>query len=918
MSQAELELLKLKAKAKARSSAKTSDGSSDRQILGPLYQEPSGQTYLDFYKGQEQPDPGRPLGGPLELAANTVGGAVQSVGNLAGAVAGGLRNAAVGIATAPADIISALGSDKYQPLAEGMRNYVPEIRQPNAASELVQTGTQYIPAALYGGGLAQTATRTAAPWVQTTASMLGASLADMLATVPEQASTLGDFFGFGPTAINPEDSNMTKRVKVGAETAFAEPLVKGVMYSASKAKDVATTAKNTFWPSAKNTAQAAAETLQNVTANPQKAVANIEQVQAEYGSDPNFKPLMGDASADPGLARVQKTLKNRNPAMANQQLANQDTLAQDYKNVLEPSGQDNTGALRSAMESDIQARVAPQEEQLASLTKQLDDVDTELQNIAQDTARAKGMKVPASEAMYTEFRNVDDKLTQAKNALYDVVDPNGALVKDAGDFVDKITAIEKRPLQSADAVPSDIIGDVGKLVDPETGVSQISFRDLVDMRQRVSDAIGIARREGKGATIKNLMPIKQMVDDEIATFGAQIGPENTQAVGRLAAAQDNYANVFAPTLKTGVAGKFRDQIRGPLPPAPSTTGARFISGTSGQKERVASLTRVLENADNPAQAKAAVRDYAISDMAETVVSGSKIRLESLDDWIESNAELLKQYPDIQREVAQLRNRVSSGSTAKKALELDIENQAKTLAQTQKEVAASPQNTVLASENQVEAVGKVLAGNNARQKMRQLITTAKKDTSGKALQGLKDAVKQWNYNRLTQKGVTFSGGADNVRKLSFANLVDAETGNKDLMSILEDIYGAGSKEIQVLRQGRKKLEILTRSDRLGESAGSITQPLKQTEADFESVLSLAVSNNFRQYRIFNIVFGNLNNPTQAVEKMLADAMVDPELMKTLLLKPIPKNIPKVTANLRTYVANNILGDDENSAKKNQKP
>lgn len=857
-----------------------------------LKREPSGQTY--FEAPPELPEDLNQVSVPVGLGNFLI----NKADDFARPVLGGIRNAVVGAVTAPADIVSALGSDVYQPVAEAIRQNVPQVRQQGTGGEIMQAVTQYAPPAVMGAGLVN----------NPVAKMGMAALADMLVTDPSQASTVGDLIG-GPTAIQPQDSPATKRVKVGAETAAIEPVASLVKGGVGLAKQGYGALKEYAKPFTKTgQEEMATKAIKNLASDPAAAVATIDKTAAALPQGDGFKPLTGEASMDPGLIRAQKALANTKE-LGDQTLRNESNVAQQFKQDTAPGPVDRTPELRRAVEGEAAGMVAPARQQLETSNKALAEVETQLKSMAEDTARSKGGKTAASENIDATFREVNDNLTKAKNELFRAVDPDGTLKKDGSDFVARVEGVKLEEGQAKDALPSEIVNDVASL--KENG-NEVSFRFLVNMRQRLSDEIGAARAANQGARVDKLLQIKTAVNDEINSFAQGVGAEDA---ARLGEAFDFYADTFAPTLKEGQAGKMRQAVQSNRPgmaPA-SATASKFLSPGMGQKERAQSLKKVLAQAETPEEGLASVRNYLISDMAENVTDGTAIKTDRLTAWTDKNREVLKEFPEVRREIAQLQNRVRSGSAVKKQIEQDILTATEGVKRSEKEVANSALATIMKEDDPVKAVSTILGGANKRQRMRQIITAAKKDSSGQAMEGLKDAVRLYLRNDLTQSTPNFEGDA---LKPSFAKLVAMQEKNPEVMGVLEDIYGAGSKEIQSLKQIRTKLEILSRKDRVQGTTGSPTKGLEQNEQQFENVLAATLSQNFKQNRIFSMVARMLPSPAEGVRQLVTDALVDPELAKTMLMKPTPENLPKIELKLRTYITNNILGSSEDRSQDNQ--
>jgi hypothetical protein len=141
-----------------------------QDVFGPLKRDDTGQLFIEpmqnsgFLEAVDQ-DFGTDLQGTFETnkpwgqrggwnkLLTAIPSAVDTIlpDDPGGAVLGGLRDAAVGTLTLPADIVSAMGSDVYQPTADFIRKNVPEFRQDDGAGKVMQTVTQYAAPGAKGG-----------------------------------------------------------------------------------------------------------------------------------------------------------------------------------------------------------------------------------------------------------------------------------------------------------------------------------------------------------------------------------------------------------------------------------------------------------------------------------------------------------------------------------------------------------------------------------------------------------------------------------------------------------------------------------------------------------------------------------------------------------------------------------------------
>lgn len=872
-----------------------------------------------------------------------------------GMVLGGLRDAAVGAITAPADIASALGSDVYQPTADFIRKNIPEFRQNDAAGKIGQTITQYAAPAAGGAkiatgltGIAEDAPGLFAKLLRWGAGVGGAATADAVVTDPTKASTLGDLVG-GPTEIQPDDSNLSKRVKVGAETVALEPAVRAVGATAKGVKNVGKMGYEALRPVEKTEiGDKVARAFQDNVVDKNAAIENIDE-SLKNAEGTNYKPMTGSASGDPELLRLQQSLANSGK-VADRVAGNEEVTAQTFNDLTQPkAGEEAVQKLKPLAEGEKTAALEPAQQKVADVQANLDKINEDMKATAANLANQQGGKVAASEQIDTAFRDVDARLTKAKNDLYKAADPDGTLRVPADDFLADVDAIKPGALEDPEAFPGGIISDIKNKIGGEaadgaedggraaaenewskiTGEggdgaeegATISLRDLIDLRGRISNEIGAARAKGK-TSLERFIQLKEAVNKQIDGFAEHLSPEMQEAANGLRTAQDNYANTFSPMLKEGAAGKLRKAMKSGAPGAApaSETGGKFLNPGPAAKERSGQLNKIAEVSTNPGETKMAIRKHLISDMADKVTNGEKVDANRLQAWINNNRETLKNNPEVRKEVIEMQRRVQQGGKIKKQIETDLESATQGVKKTEKEFNESAAGLFLKTDDPAAAVRDAMNSGTKLTRMRQLMTMAKKDTSGQAVEGLRDLIRRELRGQLRQFSETSSGG---LLKPSNAKMVKFFE-DKNNLKMVEEAFADSPQDVRNLRLVRTQLQEAARKAQ--GTAGSITEPLKKQGEETESlIVSLfgaahglgGVSRARSRLNVVGFIQKALGrDPEQMARQLLEDATLDPKLAKTLLMKPLKKNQPLIEKQLRTYISNNLAGEGEERQKDNQ--
>jgi hypothetical protein len=875
---------------------------------------------------------------------------------------GGIRDAAVGALTLPADVASHFGSDAYQPTAEFIRRNVPEFRRPgkDTAGDIAQTVIQYAGPGAKGGqlgvkaankfpGMAEKATSTLGKVRQGTAKalggMAGAAAADVAVTDPEDAATLGDIFTMLPTDIQPDDSNLTKRAKVGAETLGVETAARGVVNALKGGRVAVNTLRDVTKPLDETKAAAdLASTLQKQTSDLPSAIKNLDE-STEFYEGSSFKPTTGKASRDPGLMRIEQGLATKGGPVGDQIEANTVDTARKVKEFgTARSSNEAVDEIGRAAEAEKTATMAPVVEQQSGLAKRLEDMNVRMGEMSKDVSEKARGGTKASEAIDSQIRALDQEMTATKNDLFNAADPDGSLQIPADDFMEQIDAIKPGKLEDPEAFPSDIIGDIKRKLSPEPpaeavegiaeGVAEtvepamLSFRDLIDLRGRVANSIGRARAKGT-TSLTRYLQLKEAVDKQIDNFAGDLSPEMQGAALKLREAQDYYANEFSPRFKKGEGGKLRKEQKSGRPGAapPSATASRFLGPGKGAKERAQDLSRLIGKNDPNA------REYVLAEMAKSVGSPQGLKGKQLEAWAgrfdkfkRANQDMLAEYPEIRKEVAQMRNRVGAGAKKTAQIETDLAAATETVGRTEKDFARSEAGRYLKADKPETAVEDLLKSKDILRRGRQMMRLVEKDKGGQAREGLKDLVRAEMNKKFVQKSVTNSDPA--LRKTSQASLVDFfedPVYGKERSAFVDELFADTPGELKTLRDIRRQMSDLSRQVQgtAGSQTASVEQQVKDAEGLLVSVFGSVYGLGGRarassRIDVLNKILSKFNrDPKSIAQTLLNDAFTDPALARKMLtMKVNEKTSPLIEKELRTYIWNNILGDGERSEERNQ--
>ena len=883
-------------------------------VLGSFVQRrPDGQLVVP----KRTPTPaGAPAGPSVMGLPVDFKGVSDMAEDIARPVAGGVRNLVAGVVGVPADIAEALGGER-SPLIDSLLKNLPVVEQNGVGGEIGQAVVQYAPLAMKAAGAIPFAAKNApkyAKWATGLAKLGAASFADMLATDPDQASTIGDMLNLGPTNIQPGDNNLTKRFKVGAETPIAEGVVnlgRGIKNAVGTFSDINKARVNPV-----RQRDLAERLVMQSASDPEKAAADIAATRAQIDPNDAFKPTGPEASKDIGLLQLQRGVA-QDPRMVARQQSNTEATIKTFDDATQrvsPDGS-NREAIAAAARTDAQSQLAPVTEDLARSERRGAQIDRRIQMQAEELDAQRAAGPSASEKIAEADRAARSKVTAEKNRLYDpkTLDPENTLKGDPTPLLETADAIKPRPGQGADA---DIPSDIRAVLDELRGdnPNEMSFEYLSNLRTKVSGAIKAARQDGtKGGQIENLVKLKDAVNEEIAKFADQSAP--------LREADAYFKETASPILREGTGGKLTRAEASGTPVPDTEVAGKYLGRGAAPRERVADFNRMLAQVDDPKSVETAARDWLVSDLARSV--DGKLTPERVERWMKNKdvAEILNGRPDVKKEVGQMLNRIRAKSGVQKKIEQEILSKTENVKRTQKEINESALGAFLDKSDPYEEVGRILQGSNSRQRMRQLVAAAQKDTTGEAMNGVKDAVKTWMRKKvLTSKAATGRTLESGAKKPSFGELDEIINTMNDgnVRGVLEDIYGPNSQELRNLDKVRKQLEITSRQERVAGTTNSSTKPIEENAKRTTTTLSAILAQNFRQNRILNLATSWLpDNSQEAVKQFMIEIILDPQMSETLMLRQTEENIPKTTETLRTYIANNIAGSGEDRRQKNQK-
>lgn len=832
----------------------------------------------------------------IELRKNIPSGGV--------AVVNAIRDTLVGVATLPLDLYGA------EETAEEFRGAIPRApTKPGVPGVIEDVTSGVLQYGVPGGAAAKgagTALTKASPMVRRFGQAFAAALADFAVTDPDSAASIGSILGVGPTAIGPEDTGLEKRAKIGAEAAGLAAAVEPAAALAMRVgRPIGQGVKTLISPSGK-AEEMAARAMQESAINPERALGELESLPPQEG----VKPTTGVASGDPGLIALEKgaAQSQESGAMfAQRKRENIAATTEQLQSVTKGEGSPEQAA--SYFEGVHQDALEAATRQADAADKALRTARVESDNAIAEFSRRAGVSEDASTVIDATLRSELDRLTKRKSELFGRIDPNRKVPVSYA----RVGAAVKRALrqdgpldQTAKKLPS-FMEDLKQAVEaakPKTsGKSKpITFGDLNDLRPDISAAIKQARAAGEGGVVRRLNELKEALEEE----AVHLAKEGTQAGLAADEAVTFFREEFAPKFRDGVGGQLARNIRSGANLPPTATARKFLRTKDGSREAAQDLVRIISDAPTAETARAAARDYLTSEIAHQLRNAKgATSVQMFDEMTGRYKEALNALPELRQELRAYRTKLVGASDKTTQLERQVDQARDAAKKTQKELQLSATRYFVGADP-VVSIQRVFNSPNPSSAMMELVSKARQDKSGSAMQGLRSAVDAYLDIKLTS--VKVPPGAD-----TFAvrlNEVEKLFKTPKIQGAMRRLYSA--PEMNTLKRVRDQLRML---DRINESvtAGSPTAMNQAAIANRARVLLASIYGIVRGRGVFMVSkwLGDIlgRNPQPIAKKMLDDALLDPELGAALLRKDIGKAQQE---RLRTYITNNLLsveGDEE---------
>lgn len=789
------------------------------------------------------------------------------VRDIARAPLGGGRDMAVGVAALVPDLAAAAGFDWAQGVGDEIRKAVPTIPTETTAGGLLQTLVQFgIPAAT-SAKLVGNALKGAPTAVRYISQVLTAGGSDVVASRGDE-----------PTLFNKPQEGLQTRLQTGLEGTLMQPVgdvLSMGLRSAAAIRGMKKTAE-----------KAAARTLQESASDPQRFLRELEaeptdvirptteQITSDMGIDALATNMRG--SSDLTISGPFRAVDEENLRAIGAKI---DEVAQRYGPPI-----DQEQLSREGRRPVVEAETA-----LAGAENIQKEATDELENFIGNLKDVGDRVVGASETIDRNVRESLDKVTREKNAKFAAIDPNREVVIEK-DNLRKAFKEMLTPNGPLDQTPQDVINAAGTLlqkiqtvlrkpkvrIDPETGAREIiepeiplTYGDLAGMRPGLSAAIAQARKNDQGHVVVALSKLKRVLDVETEALAEKV-PAAKEALRY-------YADEYAPLFREQAGDAYRKAVRSGRAIAPSKVGKVFLHNNPGAKEAAEQLKGIIFRTQDPAAAEQAVRDFIIGDIATNLSrEGGRTNLRLMQRRM-ANPQfkaVLEKYPAVRDELKRYVSQLQGRTKRLKGIGEEIAERQANLRQAESDWKLNPVKAFV-DNDPILAVGNAINSKNAAKSMKELVRLAKRDKTGKSMEGLKTAVSEW-VHQTTRSSSREIGG----RLAVVQNKVKDLLRNPNKRAALKEIYTI--PEIKTLDKVHDALEIMERSTGVGTI--SPTQFTNQTKNAMRVVMAgyFGIVKGRAVFFISDQVMKRLGvDPSKMATEVLTEAMVNPQFAKKMM-------------------------------------
>ena len=706
--------------------------------------------------------------------------------------------------------------------------------------------------------------------------------------------------------------------------------------------------------------RSAEKTMQEFSTTPQSTPEQVA-VQIEQGvpTSPGARLFMGDITGNEGLLGLQEALMTTNAGLRQIRQNTRAAIASDLGATLAPQGTADISAAQSAIQAqhDRLLKAAEAARETAIDRGNREAVDALNEAIAEATknkdAAQKGL-IAADAALEASAA----KLTQANNQFF-----QAQTQRSRSELSQTVNEVLRKNAQEEKALANEAYAKARQ----ETGELLVDYTNTIAALKQVQKDVGvkkisgflddlIRKRIGKPGK-KKVFKVEDIDSDYRNVNGELSETKNTADQARLKLVKDalradlETAGNASPLF--GEANRLwfeyaRKYIDGPASIINKGPQSKTIEAYAGNIEN---LSQLKESIKGDAAAQKAIDKWFVDVFSEKVRSEPTIK--SMNNWAmepetrdfasvfpsamdavknvqieiraaQAGTESAQAAKERAREAVQeTRSELTAEKTAASQRELVVERekkqQAKEAYRTEKErIEGLAANKILGRDAQ-KAAQAVFDSSDPVNTVSEVMSSLR--GNAQATQGFRNALSKYLNSELRSisRVETTLNQAGPIKPEEFSALFgrmnDFLTEGSPQRSVLEKVYGKGSKEMKALDIIRKQYELLARPGRTtqGQSQTALRTAIKDKLTSINENNSLGALQRIAAgvdaklgtaTKIMSgisqlIRFGYRSDPSDIALKILVEAQTDPKLAAELLRGQTPDSIAKLRPYLKFY-------------------
>lgn len=713
-------------------------------------------------------------------------------------------------------------------------------------------------------------------------------------------------------------------------------------------------------------------TIQQMTGDTTSALDRL----AEYRNIPDTGVRLGagSISGDEGLVALEQHVFNRDPALRNQRQEALRKISENISGTVEQRGADSgftkqflsddfarmeslakqayEGAIASGRQleaaiigdalqaSDAAKRIAGNylmsQETAHALTQR---------NLAEATAQIRYLQGERALPSQVVLETLENNAKAAKSAVQDLLVQVPADVQTNFSNTKKAAAAARNLVLKEEKFPAKVEAFLQRIAGSKKKPYTDSIQELPKASSLLADEIRVAQKAGNTQQVKILRELRSGIEADLEAAGNSFDYPQLKAWRE---AYREYANKYlnnssetALVIGSVDPNKVIDHYMKKAGTVKGLSGAEQLSEAIG---------------DSPV-GKQAISDWFVTKLAEVGGNTPQNRIEAMKNWLKRSdtQELLNVFHEVrprldsliagvelnnanmiaaEKQVAAAKafqRNVKSPIADRLAIEAkqamgDAERQAQQALKVQEKALQEHVAQKFINMRPLDAIESIISTKKVDPVVatQQLLDAAAKDPSGRALEGVKNALFEYINNQVRTKSVATTSNIPKPLSArdfesTVAAMADVLAEGTNSRRVIEQILGRDSMELKNLDIASKQLEILARRKRA--TAGmSQTTPQKVIESAIEEQFANNTMNFLgrmaRGYTKRNVVGGTggikaLQWVGDLVQKAwvgdvqgkayqaITDAIKDPEILKVALLEATPQNMPAIRGWLKTY-------------------